>query len=274
MQHLPLVSVILVTKDRAQYVERFLLSLFREIDDYQLNVELLVVDGASTDGTVDILKKYDDRIDWWVSEPDSGVSDAANKGFQRATGTYWRLAGDDDELYPGKFLEMIEWMEQNEDVDWLLCHADWFNEDESGNQTLLDTKQPEEGYLSWKDMITFNQTIGVITIESALFRPRKLNEAGLYSDDFYLWAYWEFWLRQFKAGARFYVWQNRVMKRINTPLGATALHAKDPRWSEELYRVVRLHGGWYWLVWHKRNRLSFNRFLQYTFACVKNRKIL
>ena len=57
-----------------------------ETQDYK-NFEYIVIDGGSTDNSVELIKKYDSQIDYWVSEPDNGQSNASNKGFEKATGT-------------------------------------------------------------------------------------------------------------------------------------------------------------------------------------------
>ena len=76
---LPLVSLVVPCLDRAHYLRPTLDSILRQ--DY-LNIECIVIDGGSTDGTVDILRSYGERIQW-VSEPDQGHADAINKGWWR-----------------------------------------------------------------------------------------------------------------------------------------------------------------------------------------------
>lgn len=70
------------------------------LQDYK-NIELIIIDGGSTDGSTDLLKKYQSHIHYWVSEPDSGVYEAMNKGIAAATGTWFFFLGADDEFYPG-----------------------------------------------------------------------------------------------------------------------------------------------------------------------------
>src|SRR5437016_1946889 len=100
-ERMPLLSIIIPTLNRAKYIERCLLSVFNEIETDYPNTEVIVIDGGSKDGTVDILKKHSHKITYWISEPDSGVSEAINKGITKAQGEVIRLLGDDDELLSG-----------------------------------------------------------------------------------------------------------------------------------------------------------------------------
>lgn len=70
------------------------------LQDYK-NLQLIIIDGGSTDGTIDLLKKYHTNIDYWISEPDNGVYNAMNKGIAAAKGTWLFFLGADDELLPG-----------------------------------------------------------------------------------------------------------------------------------------------------------------------------
>jgi glycosyltransferase involved in cell wall biosynthesis len=79
----PLVSVVTVVYNGEKHIEQTIRSVLEQ--SYR-PVEYIVVDGGSTDGTIDILAKYGDRIDYWISEPDKGISDAMNKGILLSTG--------------------------------------------------------------------------------------------------------------------------------------------------------------------------------------------
>lgn len=79
----PLVTIITIVLNGVQYIEETINSVINQTYD---NVEYVVIDGGSTDGTLDIVKKYKDVVDYWVSEPDEGISDAFNKGVGLSTG--------------------------------------------------------------------------------------------------------------------------------------------------------------------------------------------
>ncbi len=93
LEQKPLLTVVTVVFNGQKHLEQTIQSVVNQSYD---NVEYIVIDGGSTDGTLDIIKKYDYAIDYWVSEPDGGISDAFNKGIMLATGKYVLLLNSGD----------------------------------------------------------------------------------------------------------------------------------------------------------------------------------
>jgi glycosyltransferase involved in cell wall biosynthesis len=93
--YLPLITVITVVLNGEKTLEGTIKSV---ISQTYPNVEYIIIDGGSNDGTLDIIKKYEDYIDYWVSEPDEGIYDAMNKGIKVALGSYYVFLGSDDKI--------------------------------------------------------------------------------------------------------------------------------------------------------------------------------
>jgi glycosyltransferase involved in cell wall biosynthesis len=92
-QETPLISIITVVYNGASTLEQTILSV---INQTYKNIEYIIIDGGSTDGTVDIIKKYEKHLACWVSEPDKGIYDAMNKGIEKATGELIGIINSDD----------------------------------------------------------------------------------------------------------------------------------------------------------------------------------
>lgn len=116
------ISIIIPSFNQAEYIERTLQSILQQEGDFQL--ECIVMDGGSTDGTVEILKSYDEQIQW-VSEKDEGQADAINKGWKKATGDVIAYLNSDDTYEPGAFQKVVEYFQQHPDTMWLYgkCHV-------------------------------------------------------------------------------------------------------------------------------------------------------
>ena len=102
---MPLISVVTVVYNGDRYLEQTILSV---IDQTYENIEYVIVDGGSSDGTLDIIRKYEDRIDYWVSEPDKGIYDAMNKGIDLSRGELIGLLNADDYYEPDAIEAVVD----------------------------------------------------------------------------------------------------------------------------------------------------------------------
>lgn len=113
----PLISIITVTFNAAKNIRQCIESI--ESQPYS-RIEHIIIDGASTDGTVNILKELNDRIAYWVSEPDNGIFHAMNKGLSHAKGDWIYFLGSDDTLYP-EFSEMASLLTNADTIYYGQC---------------------------------------------------------------------------------------------------------------------------------------------------------
>jgi glycosyltransferase involved in cell wall biosynthesis len=111
----PKITIITPSFNQAAFIERTFTSI---LDQGYERLEYIVVDGGSTDGSVDIIERYAPHFSWWVSESDNGQTDALNKGLRRATGDIIGYVNSDDYLRPGALARVAEALTRS-DRSWL-----------------------------------------------------------------------------------------------------------------------------------------------------------
>lgn len=108
----PRISIITPSYNQGQYLEETILSVLQQ--EYP-NLEYMIIDGGSTDNSIEIIQKYEQSLTYWVSEPDRGQADAINKGFQRCTGDLITYMCSDDIYLPGTFTDVAKrYMQQHD----------------------------------------------------------------------------------------------------------------------------------------------------------------
>ena len=116
----PKISIITPSFNQGQFIEETILSILNQ--DYP-NIEYIIIDGGSTDVTVEIIKKYSNRITYWISEKDSGQSEAINKGFKMSTGEIVGWINSDDVLIAGAIKTVMEYFVNNREIDFLIGYT-------------------------------------------------------------------------------------------------------------------------------------------------------
>ena len=125
MDTYPLISIITPSYNQADFLEISILSVLNQ--DYP-NLEYIIVDGNSTDGSQDIIKNYEDQLSWWISEDDNGQADAFNKGLKKAKGDYIGWLNSDDLYLKDAVSEAIEILESDPELVFVFGDVQSINE--------------------------------------------------------------------------------------------------------------------------------------------------
>ena len=120
----PKISIVMPSYNQAEFIEKSILSVLNQ--DYK-NFELIIIDGGSNDGTIEIIKKYQDYISFWVSEKDKGQSDALNKGFKLSSGEIYGWLNSDDIYLPNAFHNLMLAFKNN--LNKKIVFGDWLSFD-------------------------------------------------------------------------------------------------------------------------------------------------
>jgi glycosyltransferase involved in cell wall biosynthesis len=122
---LPKISIVMPCLNHEKYIEKSILSV---LNQNYYNLELIIIDGGSIDRSLEIIKKYEKNITFWISEKDQGQSDALNKGFSYATGDIYGWLNSDDLYLPGAFMLAKEFFLKNKNKK--VIFGDWLSVDE------------------------------------------------------------------------------------------------------------------------------------------------
>ncbi len=146
----PGITIVTPSFNQGKYLEETILSVRQQ--DYT-NVEHIVIDGGSTDNSVEVIKKNEDGLSYWVSEPDAGQSDAIIKGFDRSTGDIMGWVNSDDLLLPGALSAVADYFSRHPEVDAVSCGA--YRIDSNGRPLKRLFGSVSLGYPATRSMLVF-----------------------------------------------------------------------------------------------------------------------
>lgn len=203
MVDFPRISIITPSFNQAAYLERTIVSV---LEQGYPNLEYIIIDGGSSDGSVEIIRKYENRLFYWVSEPDLGQSHAINKGLKRATGDWVGWQNSDDIFYPGAFDSLARQAARAPHADLII-----------GNMFLIDKVdkalrdinyvRPTYGAMLAEGMVLANQ---------ATFWRRRVHEEIGYLDETLDCAFDYEWFLRLLHGRR--------ASHVNEAWGALRIH--------------------------------------------------
>jgi glycosyltransferase involved in cell wall biosynthesis len=231
----PLVSIITPSYNQAPFLEETIQSVLDQ--DYP-NIEYIIVDGGSTDGSLDIINRYADRLAWWVSEPDRGQTDAINKGFEQAHGDIFAWLNSDDTYLPQALSRAVCHLQAQPNTGMVYGDANLI--DESGNvigkfpARQTNYQRLRRGYVH-------------IPQQAAFFRADLWRRVGPLDPGFYFAMDYDLWVRLARLAPLKHVPELWANFRLHE--AGKSVIADERCWPEMLRIHYRDGGGWFsWLV--------------------------
>jgi glycosyltransferase involved in cell wall biosynthesis len=143
---LPKLSIITPSYNQAPYLEQTILSVLQQNYD---SLEFIIIDGGSSDGSVDVIRKYESQLSYWVSEKDRGQAHALNKGIEKVTGDIVAYLNSDDVYLPGAFSAMVNYFNEHPPCHWLCGDTLMFGEGRNDKIVSANVPRSAAHALSW-----------------------------------------------------------------------------------------------------------------------------
>jgi glycosyltransferase involved in cell wall biosynthesis len=188
MPTLPKISIITPSYNQSQYIETTIQSVLEQ--EYP-NLEYIVVDGGSTDGTLDVLTKFGSRLHW-ISEKDRGQSDALNKGLRLASGDIWAYINSDDLYLPGAFQRVGEYFATHSNVDWVTGFCQII--DQNGKQIRKSIRLYKNFWLQFRSYRLL-QVIDYISQPATFWSRRVVDRTGMFNESLHYSMDYDYSLR-------------------------------------------------------------------------------
>ena len=183
------ISVITPSFNQANFIERSIDSVLNQKTDFPF--EIIIIDGGSTDGTVEILKKYSGKIRW-LSEQDKGQADAINKGIRMAKGDILGWLNSDDLYFSGTLQNIAVHFDRNPDAVWLYGQCNIINgQDHEIRKWITKHKNRSGSAFSYHKLLTENY----ISQPAVFFRKKVIDQIGFLDPSLHYAMDYDLWLR-------------------------------------------------------------------------------
>jgi len=224
----PLVTIVTPSYNQARFLDETIQSVLSQ--NYP-NIEYIIIDGGSTDGSKEIIQKYIDRLAYWESVPDKGQTDAINKGFARATGEILAWLNSDDILLPGAVLAAVEELQAHPKAGMVY-----------GNTTLINKKGQKIGDFpaAQTDLKRLKRGYVHIPQQAAFFRADLWKKVGPLDPSFYFAMDYDLWVRIAREAPLLYIPKLWASFRLH---GEGKSIAADDRCWPEMLQVHYRDGG-------------------------------
>lgn len=224
----PLVSIVTPSYNQAAFLEQTICSVLDQ--DYQ-PLEYIIVDGGSTDGSLEIIQKYAHRLAWWVSETDRGQTDAINKGFARSKGEILAWLNSDDTYIQGTVSEAVGYLQAHPELAAVY-----------GDANLIDQQGQVISKFPARQTSYQNLMRGYVHIpqQATFFRGDLWREVGPLDPSFYFAMDYDLWVRLSKKAPLKY--HPRLWANFRLHGDAKSIEQDDRCWPE-MVRVHRREGG-------------------------------
>lgn len=233
-KELPKISIVTPSLNQAPFIEETIQSVLNQ--GYP-NLEYLIVDGGSTDGTLRILKKYEGQLSW-ISEKDNGQSDAINKGLRQVTGDIVAFLNSDDLYEPGGLLAVGEYFLNHPEANWLtgLC----INIDQTGKEIRKLNRLYKNFWLRWKSFAVL-QVLNYVSQSATFWKRSAMNKIGYLNEHLHYTMDYDYWLRLGQRYPLHVLYRDLASFRIhnNSKSGTTTHHQFD----EELKVLQKYYKG-------------------------------
>lgn len=223
---LPKISIVIPCYNATNTIERTIKSL---INQHYTNLELILIDGGSNDGTMEIVESYKDYFTKVISEPDSGQANALNKGFKIATGEIWGWLCADDEFTAGALLYFAKLFQNQPEIDLITAGCKRIFADGSTFNT-----KPRPDVM---ERISYHNGIEQ---PSTLWRATLHRIAGELDESYHYAFDWVWWNQLKQANARLLITDRVVSRYYFTDTNKTSTGRRDL--VDEMYRIIKFYG--------------------------------